>query len=253
MKRSALLLLIVSVSIANLGVIGHITAESPKWLKKTRASMADGDYHRTLKTLKKILSKDRDYRIFAAGLETSPDDLEMLREIVKALIVLGQSDEASMQCENAEIIASGADAWNCLGELYERTGTAIETTGSVIARGEPKVEFRLPDDTPMTPPVIVRKREPEFPKLALVAHIQGSVILKAIIRKDGTVGEIEILRSNRPNMGFEEAAVDSLRQWLYLPAFLGKEPVAIHFTVLTEFGTGGNKPAVIEEPDDYLR
>jgi protein TonB len=77
--------------------------------------------------------------------------------------------------------------------------------------------------------------KPEYPELARVARIEGRVILQAIILKNGTVGEIEVLNCNRPNMGFEEAAIGAVRQWRYVPATQGGRPVDVYFTVRVDF------------------
>lgn len=89
----------------------------------------------------------------------------------------------------------------------------------------------------VTNPVLIpeSKIEPEYPELARVARLEGNVILQAIIHKDGTVGDIEVLRSNRPNMGFEDSAIEAVKQWRYEPALQNGRPVEVYFTVIVEF------------------
>jgi len=89
----------------------------------------------------------------------------------------------------------------------------------------------------VTNPVLIpeTKVQPDYPELARVARLEGSVILQAIIHEDGSVGNLEILRCNRPNMGFEDAAVDAVRQWRYEPATQNGRPVEVYFTVFVEF------------------
>jgi protein TonB len=89
----------------------------------------------------------------------------------------------------------------------------------------------------VTNPVLIpeTKVDPEYPELARVARLEGNVILQAIIHADGTVGEVQVLRSNRPNMGFEEAAIGAVQQWRYEPALQNGKPVEVYFTVFVEF------------------
>jgi protein TonB len=89
----------------------------------------------------------------------------------------------------------------------------------------------------VTNPVLIpeSKIEPEYPELARVARLEGNVILQAVIHKDGSVGEVEVLRSNRPNMGFEDSAIAAVRQWRYEPALQNGRPVEVYFTVIVEF------------------
>jgi protein TonB len=89
----------------------------------------------------------------------------------------------------------------------------------------------------VTNPVLIpeSKTEPEYPELARVARLEGNVILQAIIRADGSVGDVEILRCNRPSMGFEEAAISAVQTWQYKPALQNGRPVEVFFTVFVEF------------------
>jgi len=89
----------------------------------------------------------------------------------------------------------------------------------------------------VTNPVLIQesKVEPEYPELARVARLEGNVILQAIIQADGSVGSIEVLRTNRPNMGFEDAAILAVSQWAYKPALQNGRPVEVYFTVFVDF------------------
>ncbi len=61
------------------------------------------------------------------------------------------------------------------------------------------------------------------------------MILQAIIHSDGSVGDVEVLRTNRPNMGFEDAAIAAVTQWRYKPALQNGKPVEVYFTVFVDF------------------
>jgi protein TonB len=84
-------------------------------------------------------------------------------------------------------------------------------------------------------PIEETKIQPEYPELARVARLEGNVILQAIIHADGTVGDLEVLRVNRPNMGFETAAIEAVKQWRYQPATQNGKPVEVYFTVFIDF------------------
>jgi protein TonB len=83
--------------------------------------------------------------------------------------------------------------------------------------------------------ILESKVRPEYPELARVARIQGNVILQAVIHADGTVGDVRVLRCTQIKFGFEEAAVEAVRQWRYRPAMLDGEPVDVYFTVFVDF------------------
>jgi len=89
----------------------------------------------------------------------------------------------------------------------------------------------------VTPPVRIPESyvRPAYPVLAREARIEGDVILQAVIRRDGSVSEAEVLRCSQPGFGFEEAAVEAVTQWRYLPATQNDRPVAVYFTIFIEF------------------
>ena len=87
-----------------------------------------------------------------------------------------------------------------------------------------------------TPELILESRvTPEYPEVARVTRNQGTVILQAVIAPDGTVGEIQILRCDRPHLGFEDAAAQAVKLWRYKPATQNGSPVAVYFTVVVDF------------------
>ncbi len=79
------------------------------------------------------------------------------------------------------------------------------------------------------------KIQPEYPELARQARLDGRVILQAIVLKNGTVGEVEVLSCTHEGIGFEESAVFAVSQWRYKPAMQGTKPVDVYFTVRVEF------------------
>jgi len=79
------------------------------------------------------------------------------------------------------------------------------------------------------------KVEPVYPEEARLKSVEGSVILEAVVLKDGTVTVAEILRSTRPGFGFEEAAIAAVSQWRYEPALMDGRPVDVYFTIFVDF------------------
>lgn len=84
-------------------------------------------------------------------------------------------------------------------------------------------------------PQLLEKVEPEYPELARRARIQGRVILRAVIKKDGSVSEVEVLKVPAGNLGFSDAAVSAVKQWRYKPALQSGRPVDVYFTVVVNF------------------
>jgi len=83
---------------------------------------------------------------------------------------------------------------------------------------------------------ILSQTRPVYPALASQAHIQGNVILHAIIGKDGRVVQLEVM-SGHPLL--VQAALDAVKQWLYKPTLLDGDPVEVDTTITVTFTMGG--------------
>jgi protein TonB len=83
---------------------------------------------------------------------------------------------------------------------------------------------------------MVRMIQPTYPAIAKQAHIQGTVVLHAIIAKDGTVQELQLMGG--PPL-LVKAAMDAVRQWRYQPTLLNGDPVEVDTTISVIFSLGG--------------
>ena len=84
-------------------------------------------------------------------------------------------------------------------------------------------------------PEPITKTKPSYPEIARKAKVQGQVILQAVVRKDGTVGEVQVLRSPGSKFGFDEAAIAAVKQWRYKPGLQNGKPVDVYFTIVVDF------------------
>ena len=75
-------------------------------------------------------------------------------------------------------------------------------------------------------PGLVKKVEPRYPPMARTARIEGSVVVDAVILKDGTVSEVKVLSSTSEL--FNQACIDAVRQWRFTP---GPQDVILTVTV----------------------
>lgn len=80
--------------------------------------------------------------------------------------------------------------------------------------------------------LLVHKVTPQYPPLAKQAHVQGSVILRAVIGKDGKVENVQP-ESGSPLLA--SAAVNAVKEWRYKPYVLDGNPVEVETTVTVNF------------------
>jgi protein TonB len=71
---------------------------------------------------------------------------------------------------------------------------------------------------------LIRKITPVYPPLAKQARIQGTVRFTAIIGKDGSIQNLQLV-SGHPLL--VPSAQDAVKQWLYRPTLLNGEPVEV--------------------------
>jgi TonB family protein len=71
----------------------------------------------------------------------------------------------------------------------------------------------------------LRKVDPGRPEDEELAKIRGVVVLYAVIRKDGGVDKIRIIRSLNPAL--DERAVEALREWKFKPAQQGENSIEV--------------------------
>lgn len=83
-------------------------------------------------------------------------------------------------------------------------------------------------------PKVVFKVEPKYPELARRAGKEGLVILRILITKTGEVGKIVVV-SAPEKLGFDDAAVEAVRQWRFKPPTVGGNPVDVWCTLPIKF------------------
>jgi len=83
---------------------------------------------------------------------------------------------------------------------------------------------------------LVHQVQPLYPQIAKTAHVSGTVVLHAIIAKDGTIQQLEYV-SGPPLL--MRAAMDAVREWRYHPTLLNGEPVEVDTTIQVVFSLGG--------------
>jgi TonB family protein len=81
-------------------------------------------------------------------------------------------------------------------------------------------------------PMKTKDVRPVYPPDAMAAGITGVVIIEAVIDPEGRVGDAKVLRSIP---ALDQAAVDAVRQWEFVPTLLNGAPVPVIMTVTVNF------------------
>ena len=83
---------------------------------------------------------------------------------------------------------------------------------------------------------LIHRVQPDYPPPARQFRIQGLVVLRAMISRDGAIEDLQVL-SGPPML--VKAAVEAVRQWRYRPYELNGEPVEVETEVKVNFVLSG--------------
>jgi protein TonB len=82
-------------------------------------------------------------------------------------------------------------------------------------------------------PVAINRAKPDYTELARKAHVNGVVVVEAIVNRQGEVEQVKVLKGLP--MGLSEQAVDAVKKWRFKPGTLNGEPVDVIFTLTVTF------------------
>ena len=112
--------------------------------------------------------------------------------------------------------------------------------GSWVLRFSELGERPAGEDAELTAPVARRKVDPGYDPDAVRERLEGVVVLYAIIRHDGTVGSVKVVRGFDPRL--DENAVRALERWQFDPARRNGTPVDLEAVVHIPFSLPGAVP-----------
>ena len=112
------------------------------------------------------------------------------------------------------------------------------------AQSNPPEQVQVPSG--VSQGLLIYKVQPIYPELARQARVQGTVVLQAVIDKDGSIKDLTVT-SGHPML--IQAALDAVKQWRYKPYYLNGEPVLVGTTINVNFElSGGPLEAQPKEP-----
>lgn len=159
--------------------------------------------------------------------------------------------------DRVDVTASGSPQLN----VATSPSTATETTADLAppppppatseeppaetASAEPPIVTQIGDDlvnrsgiysaVPAggTQPEEIARVIPRYPSLARQANVGGPVVIRGVVRKDGTIDDVEIIKDLPYGLG--EAAKEAVERWRFRPATYRGEPIDVYYTVTVNF------------------
>jgi protein TonB len=80
--------------------------------------------------------------------------------------------------------------------------------------------------------MVIQRIIPHYPPIAQASRTQGTVVLQAVISKNGTIENLHVV-SGSPML--QQAAIDAVSQWRYRPYLLNGQPVDVETAINVVF------------------
>lgn len=158
------------------------------------------------------------------------------------LAVLSQTAEQPAAVEQRDVPPAAERAYS----KRERIEICQKKGNAPIAPSEPqplKIEGKVirPEPLHQVKPVYASR------------PISGTVVLQVVVDEDGCVRDPRVLRG--VNRHLDSAALDAVRQWVFLPATLEGKPVGVDYflTVKTGRGIGAPPKELLEQSVGWTR
>jgi len=112
-------------------------------------------------------------------------------------------------------------------------GVGVDGPPSTATVAPATPDVPLPVGGDVKAPVVIRRVQPVYPKLAINARMNGMVIVECVIDKTGRVREARVLRSTSPM--FDQSALDAVQQWQFTPGSLHGQMIDTIFNLTVTF------------------
>jgi protein TonB len=120
------------------------------------------------------------------------------------------------------------------GSLSGVLGSVISSTPTAVPKVATPSRIRVSQG--VSQGLLIHQVRPTYPALARQARIQGTVVLQAVIGKDGSIQNLKVV-SGHPMLA--PAALEAVKQWKYKPYYLNGEPVEVDTTINVNFTLAG--------------
>jgi TonB family protein len=110
---------------------------------------------------------------------------------------------------------------------------------SLITRefpGLPSAPLRVRVSQGVAAANLIKKTNPVYPEDAKQNRLQGAVVMRITIGKDGLIKNVQLI-SGHPALS--PAAMEAVKQWAYKPYLLSGEPVEVETQIIINFTLGG--------------
>src|ERR1700733_4068756 len=131
-----------------------------------------------------------------------------------------------------EVILSGKEIYTLHIDMPNLTSVTGNWVMNFAQLDEGNPPFRKPTGK-LSGPSLVSKVDPKYPQTQIKEHVDGEVVLYAIIRKDGSVDSIQLVHGIDPQL--DKNSMEALARWVSRPATREGQPVELEAVVHIPF------------------
>jgi len=137
------------------------------------------------------------------------------------------------------VVSSDGMTLTLMQKGVDQDGQAIDTIQVFRRRG---AETRSNTSLPR----VLKEVKPQYTAEAMRAKIQGAVLVDCVVKADGTVGDVEVLRSLDKTFGLDQEAIKAAKAWQFEPGTRNGEPVPVRVTIELTFTLRQSEPMRFE-------
>jgi len=152
-----------------------------------------------------------------------PKKIEMIKE-----------DEAPPPSSGVAGVVGGVPGGVPGGAMGGVLGSVISGVPAAVPKAATPQRVRVSQG--VSQGLLIHKVQPTYPPLARQARIQGTVVLQALIGKDGAIQNLHVVSGHPMLTG---AALEAVKAWRYKPYYLNGEPVEVETTINVNFTLAG--------------
>jgi TonB family protein len=131
-----------------------------------------------------------------------------------------------------EVILSGKEIYTLHIDMPNLTSVTGNWVMNFAQLDEGTPPFIKPTGK-LSGPSLISKVDPKYPQTLIKEHVDGEVVLYAIIRKDGSVDSIQLVHGIDPQL--DKNSMDALSRWVFRPATREGQPVELEAIVHIPF------------------
>ena len=163
--------------------------------------------------------------------------------------IRASADGKATSClSSGEEVQGSADATGVAAAVFEAqkqqqpaaSSESPKRVGTITPSPRSSAPLRVRVSQGVNQSMSVSKVPPVYPPDARAARVQGSVVMAAIIAKDGSVQSLRVVSSASPML--EQAALDAVKQWKYRPYLLNGNPVEVDTQITVNFMLSSASP-----------